>query len=266
MAFRPQNGVDLASQKIVNVADPTNPQDAASKNYVDNVARGLDWHSHVRTAGIANVTITAPGTAINGVTLNTGDRVLLTAQTTGSQNGLWVFQGSAATMTRPTDYAASGVLTNPSVTVTATEGTSNPNTAWTLTTDGTVTIDTTSTAWALVGGGTAYSAGNGLALAGSTFSVSPKATGSGLIVDGTGVYIDPTLVDTHYAVNSTVASAGTPTTYTHGLGSLDVTVTVVEVSSGNDVYPDITRPSTTTITLTFAAAVTAGQYRVIVRR
>ena len=117
-----------------------------------------------------------------------------------------------------------------------------------------------------ISGGSAYSAGNGLALSGSTFSVSPKSTGSGLIADGTGIYVDPTLVDTHYAVNSTTATPGTATTYTHNLGSLDVTVTVVEVSSGSDVYPDISRPSTNTITLTFAAAVSAGQYRVIVRR
>lgn len=35
MAKRSETGYDAAGQKVINVATPTNPQDAATKNYVD---------------------------------------------------------------------------------------------------------------------------------------------------------------------------------------------------------------------------------------
>src|SRR5882762_10201520 len=161
MATKVANGLDLQSQKIINLANPTAAQDAASKNYVDSVATGLDWHLHVRAASLANVTIAAPGAAIDGVTASVNDRFLLTAQTTTSQNGPWVFVASGSPMTRPTDYAAGAVLGKSSATFFVTEG-SSADTAWSLTTDVAVTVDTTATAWAKVGGGTLYTAGNGL--------------------------------------------------------------------------------------------------------
>src|SRR5882762_6995681 len=118
------NGLDLQSQKVINLATPTASTDAAHKNYVDNVASGLDWHTHVRVNATSNITISAPGTTVDGVTMAASDRVLLTAQTAGSQNGPWIWNSSGGAMTRPTDYAAAAVLTRPSVTVLVTEGTS----------------------------------------------------------------------------------------------------------------------------------------------
>jgi hypothetical protein len=54
-----------------------------------------------------NVNIASPGVTIDGVSPATGERVLLLAQTTTSQNGIYVYNGSAVAMTRSTDAALS---------------------------------------------------------------------------------------------------------------------------------------------------------------
>ena len=74
------NGLDLQSQKIVNLADPSATTDAANKQYVDNVARGLQWKAPVRVATTTNGTLAtayANGQSIDGVVLATNDRILL---------------------------------------------------------------------------------------------------------------------------------------------------------------------------------------------
>lgn len=265
MALRPMNGIDLANQKIVNLADPSASTDAANKNYVDAVARGLDWHAHVRVAAASNITITAPGATVNGVTLANGDRILLTAQSTASQNGLWVYNGAASALTRPTDYAAGAVLTNPSITVTATEGTTPAgNIAWTLSTDGTVTVDTTTTAWAQVGGsGTVYTGGNGITVTGASIAATAAPSG-GVTVGAGGIALDTTVATRKFSANLGAATAGSAQTVTHNLNTLDVHVVVREVSTGQKVDPDDIATGVNTITVTFAAAITSGQYRVIV--
>lgn len=62
-------------------------------------------HADVVAVGAANITLTGPQT-IDAVAVVAGQRVLLTAQTVGSQNGIWVC--AAGAWTRPVDYAAGG--------------------------------------------------------------------------------------------------------------------------------------------------------------
>lgn len=295
MSTKVMNGLDLQSQKIVAVQDPTNPQEAATKNYVDNKISGLDWHAHVRVNAAANVTISAPGTTVDGITMVAGDRVLLTNQATGLQNGLWVWNSSGGAMTRPTDYAAAAVLAKPSVTVFVTEG-ALADKAYSLTTDGTVTVDTTTTAWVLVGGGTSYTAGNGLT-GSTTFSVLAQDTsidvsssgirvGSGALLtngglqggSGTGVSVKNTTgitvgasgVGVDYSVTAqkkafAIGDGSTLTyTVTHNIGSRDVVVSVYDAVSFNVVMADVANASTNTVTVTFAVAPSTNAYRVVV--
>jgi hypothetical protein len=91
---------------LTNVADPTAAQHAATKIYVDNLAQGLKPKQAVRAASTANVAIATGlenGDTLDGVTLATGDRVLLKDQTLPEENGIYVVVASGAA-SRSTDF------------------------------------------------------------------------------------------------------------------------------------------------------------------
>lgn len=255
-----RTGIDVNNQPITGVASPTNPTDAANKTYVDNTLAGLAWKQPVRVASTANVTLStgvANGSTIDGVALTTGMRVLLKDQTAGAENGIYVVNASGAP-TRAGDADTSAELQNATVFVTA--GSVNADRGYTQTAND-PTVGTTALAFAQVGGGTAYSAGAGLGLSGTTFSV---VAGSGIIADGSSTRIDPAYAGLakRYA---TTLSAG-QSDVVHGLGTQDVTVTVYDVTGSTPVVveTDVTVKNATTVTIGLSTAAVANQYRVVV--
>ncbi len=56
--------------KILNLPDPSLPQHAATKAYVDAIKSGLDWKDSVRIASVGNVNVSSPGTTIDNVALS----------------------------------------------------------------------------------------------------------------------------------------------------------------------------------------------------
>ena len=252
------NGLDLQSQKVVNLADPSANTDAANKQYVDNVARGLMWKAPVRASATANVVLAAPGATFDGVTLATNDRVLLKAQTTGSENGIWVWTGAAAALTRASD-ADNGSELAPGTSVTVTEGTANGDKAFLIVSDAAITIGTTATTWGQLGGGTTYSGGNGIAVAGSVVSAVAAASGGVQVVAG-GIQLDASIAARKFSANIGNGAA-TAIAVTHNLGTQDVTVTVREVSSQARVLLDWVATDVNTVTLTFAVAPASNAFR-----
>lgn len=261
MATKFLNGVDLSSQKITNLASPSSATDAVNKSYVDNALAGLQWKASVRAATTTNGTLAtafANGQTIDGVTLATGDRILIKNQSTGAENGIYIVAASGAP-TRATDADGAGELV-PNATVLVNEGSTNADTAWTCTTNGAITVGSTATVWAQFGGGAVYSAGNGLSLTTQTFSV----TGStGISVTGGGVAIDTSVVVRKYATN---IGDGTSTTITvtHSLGTKDVQVTIRDTATDAVVYADVVAATTNTVTVTFATAPASNAYRAVV--
>lgn len=137
-------------------ADPTLPLHAATKQYVDNLFAGLDPKANVRVATTANIDLSSAPASIDGVTLSSGNRVLVKDQTTASQNGIYVFNGAASAMTRSTD--TDGTPSNEVTTgmyCFAIEGTANAESGWILTTSDPITVGTTALTFAQfnLGGG-----------------------------------------------------------------------------------------------------------------
>jgi len=141
-----------------------------SKEYVDAVKVGLDFKDSVRVASTGNLTLTGPGAAIDGVTLSSGDRVLVKDQSTGSQNGIYVFNGSGSAMTRATD-ADADVEVTAGLFVFVEEGTVNADNGFVLTTDGSITVGSTSLTFTQFSGAGQIVAGDALLKSGNTLNV-----------------------------------------------------------------------------------------------
>lgn len=243
MARRFETGIDLRNQRGQNFASGTQPTDAVNLAQLQSAVAGLSWHGECRVGSTTNISLSSPGTTVDGVTLAIGDRVLVKNQTAASQNGIYLYQGSASAMTLAAD-SQQGTL-NEGAAVYVGEGSVNADTAWTLTTDAPITVGTTSLTFAQFGAGIAYTAGSGLKLTGTQFS------------------IDPTAVARHYAAS---LGDGSSTTYTvtHSLGTLDVLVQFVLVTTGETIEADVTRTATNTVQVVFGTAPASGAVRIVV--
>jgi hypothetical protein len=176
--------LDAATYKIVNLGTPTNAADAATKAYVDSTAQGIDWKASVRAATTAAVTLASGlenGDILDGVTLATGNRILVKNQATGSENGIYVVAASGAP-TRSTDADTGAELTS-NFAVFVEEGTTNADQGYVLTNDGTITIGTTALAFTQFTGLGQVTAGTGLSKAGNTIGIDETVTATKAHVD-----------------------------------------------------------------------------------
>ena len=118
------------------------------------------WHlsasalSSAAAVATSNVSLSAPGATIDGYSLQSNDEVLLTAQSTASQNGIWIWSGASSALVRPNEFPTGGVVKR-GRTVAVVNGTLGANTQWLLAaTAAGLTIDTTAQSWTEIGTGT----------------------------------------------------------------------------------------------------------------
>lgn len=172
------------SSGTLRAAAPSADSDVATKSYVDGVAQGIKWKQPARVTAPGNVDIStglAAGQTVDGITLVAGDRVLLTKQTTGSQNGVYVAPASGAA-SRATDLDAGSEF--PSAAIFVSEG-SAADTGWTCTNDS-VTVGTTDVTFVQFTGLGSVVAGAGLTKTGNTLDV---AVGNGIQISSDAVAI-----------------------------------------------------------------------------
>ena len=187
-------------------SSPTATTEAASKGYVDSVAAGMSFREAVKTATSAPGTFAtsfANGQVINGVTLATGNRILIKDQTDQTQNGIYdVAASGAPTRSADSDNSPAGEVKT-GMACFVTEG-SYANTQWSLTTTGTITIGVSNLVFAQIGGSNSYSNGTGLTLVGTTF-----ATDANVIVSKTSGVIEALSGANLTSLNATNLSSGT---------------------------------------------------------
>jgi hypothetical protein len=150
----------------------SNSKKLATEEYVDAVKQGLDVKNSVRAATTANVVIASAlenGDQLDGVTLVTGDRVLVKNQDTASQNGIYVVKASGAP-DRADDANSDADVTAGMFTFVE-EGTANADSGWVLTTNGPITLGSTGLVFAQFSGAGQVSAGAGLSKNGNTLDV-----------------------------------------------------------------------------------------------
>lgn len=218
----PTASVSLNSQRITSLADGTGANDAVNLSQLQTAIAGLSWKDSVRVASTANVVIASAlenGDAIDGITLATGDRVLLKDQSSALENGIYVVVASGAAA-RSTDADTALELEGAAVMVE--EGTANANTQWVQTSDN-FTLGVGSVVWVQFGGSTTYTAGDGLTLTANDFDV---GAGTGISVGADTVSIDTAVVVRKFL--GTVEGDNSTTTFslTHNLATAYPGVTV----------------------------------------
>ncbi|MGH7975000.1 MAG: beta strand repeat-containing protein [bacterium] len=183
--------LDMTGHSIIHVIDPVNPQDAATKAYVDATSQGLTIKTACQAATIANLSVTAAGSqvgktltatangalVVDGYTVLTNDRILVKNQTTGSDNGIYtVTQTGDAThpfiLTRATDFDNSATVKSGDF-IFINNGTVNASSGWVLSTPDPITVDTTSLTFTQFSGAGEIIAGNGLTKTGNQLDIHP---------------------------------------------------------------------------------------------
>jgi hypothetical protein len=184
---------------------PSAGNDIVNKTYVDTaVSSGIHFHTPVRVESPINLnatynqpggagvgvgaTLTNAGTqvalVIDGVTMVVNDRVLIFQQTTQTQNGIYVVTniGSGSTnwvLTRSADadtyVAASANGLGEGSAVFVQQGTTGAGGTYVCNTPGTITFGTTNITFAQISSAQIYSAGTGLTLSGTQFSITNTA-------------------------------------------------------------------------------------------
>lgn len=142
--------LNMGSQLITNVLTPSATTDAANKAYVDTQISNLNQifkaKPNARAKATGNIVVALPATAIfDGVTLVSGELLLLASQTAPAENGLYTFNGSASSLTR---VASMDVWLEVSgATVVVEEGTVGADTMWLCTANTGGTLGTTAIAF-----------------------------------------------------------------------------------------------------------------------
>lgn len=195
----------------LKVATPTDAAHAATKGYVDAARQGLDVKQSVRAATTDPINLANQlenGDVIDGVTLATGDRVLVKNQSTSSENGIYVVQASGAAVrssdtngTADTGEISAGTFTF------VEEGTANADHGFVVSTNGTITVGVTGITWTQFSGTGSFVAGDGLSKDGNTLNVN-------VVANRTAITSDAVDIASTYVGQSSITTLGTITTGT----------------------------------------------------
>lgn len=293
----PTGSVNMGSQNFTGLATASGSGQAVEyaqfNTAIAAVQSGLDFKAPpAEVVMTSNVSLSAPGSTMNGHTMAVNDTVLLTAQTTGSQNGIYAWN-SATSLTRRADANSNtSIYSGTMISVGAADST-NPDTIWMQTavgtgTNGAITIGTDSQTWVKPFTATSYTQGNGIIISGSTISAK-QGTGTaqtanaamntlnGITVDTNGIYIDPATGTKKVwgtiptATTGIYTVSGAAVTIAHAMNNSYVQVRVFAGSApptiggstpaaGEEIEVQIVRSDANNVQLTFPASPASNNY------
>lgn len=162
--------------------DPVSALQLATKQYVDALSQGLDPKASCVAATTVNITLSGAQT-IDGIALVAGDRCLVKNQTATADNGIYVVSASAWARSADMDIWAEV----PGAYTFIEQGTTSADTGWVCTSNAGGTLSTTPITWVQFAGAGTYTAGTGLTLTGTQFSITNTAVTAGAYGSATQV-------------------------------------------------------------------------------
>jgi hypothetical protein len=214
--------LDANGFTVTGLATPTNGTDAVTKQYVDGLSAGLSWKAAVNLLSSTNVSLTGTdGTlVIDGHSAldsnDVGYRLLLTGQTTATENGIYDYtvSGGNYTLTRSADSDSDAELHGAAVFVM--EGTAYGSTSWIQVNHYVASF--ANQEWDQFSGAGTYIAGNGLSLEGNEFSIDTDVTATKSYVDEE-IDAHTELTTAHGVAGDIVGTSDTQTLTSKTLGS-----------------------------------------------
>ena len=246
--------------RILALPDASGSQEPATLGQVQAIFNNVNFKK-VRVASTANINLSAPGSSIDGVAMANGDRFLAKDQTTGTQAGIYIWNGGASAATRAAD--ADSFAEMEAAVIQIEEGTANAGTRWRQSSVNGV-IGTNALVF----------------VSDTTAAPSASETVSGVAEIATQGETDAGTDDSRFVTPLKLANwsgrrrkasgnigDGSSTSFNidHNFGFREVQVSVFK-NSGNydEVLCDISRPTVNRVTLTFAAPVATNAYTVVI--
>jgi len=264
--------VHVGGFKIESLGAPTASTDAATKQYVDDVAQGLAVQAPAVAASTATLatmsggsvtydngtagvgaTLTISGdtlTAIDGVALTADDRIIIKDEATSAHNGIYTYT-STTVLTRATDFDTPTEMAGGDFCFVK-QGTLYNDTGWVMT-DPVTTVGTSDVNWVQFSGAGSFTAGDGLTLTGTVFSVNVDDTTTA--IQGGNVVVKTSAQLTTPNIG---AATGTSLTATGNVAGGNITTAGIVSATGNligaNVYANTGTIGATTLTGTLSTA------------
>jgi hypothetical protein len=150
IATQDASNVSISGGSVTGLGEPSANSDASTKSYVDQAVAGLRTRIIAEAATTANIDLTADlenGDSLDGVTLVTGDRVLVKDQTDDTANGLYIVVASG-TASRDPQFDTIAELSGQMIVVN--QGSTNDNKIFLCTTDTDAILGSTSITYTVI--------------------------------------------------------------------------------------------------------------------